>query len=488
MIAADRSAYELLHRGTLALARVEENGVRIDTKYLKKAMAETEAKARAIHEELKVTKEYKLWRRHYGHKANLGSVPQLGYVFFGLLGLRVPGQDGKVNVTRTGRLKADEATLEKLDHPFIKKYFKAKKYLNMNATFLGGIRKHVDSDGYLRPSFNLHIPITYRSSSDGPNFQNYPVRRGEFAEIVRSCFIPRGDDYLFGEVDFSGAEVRVAACYNHDPVLVKYIKENGDMHMDMAREVYKLDPDAQAKDHKDARYCAKNKFVFPEFYGSYFRDCSRNLWEAIDIMSLKVGDVPMGKWLKSKGVRGPGNFDGDPLPGTFEHHVKKVEERFWQKFKVYKAWKERWIRDYEKNGGYKLLSGFAINGVFRRNEIINGAIQGTAFHCLLYILIEFQAWLQKYKMKTRIVGQIHDSMECDFHKAELEDCLHYLHWLISVKMPRHWPWLVVPMELEAEIAPDGKSWFHKKKIPSMVAPAGRSLLAWDGTDSKWVWR
>ena len=41
MIPQTQEAFNLLHEGTIALAQVEANGIRIDTKYLQRAMNHT---------------------------------------------------------------------------------------------------------------------------------------------------------------------------------------------------------------------------------------------------------------------------------------------------------------------------------------------------------------------------------------------------------------------------------------------------------------
>lgn len=479
---ATLDAYQLLHQGSLALAQVEANGVKVDTDYLDRAMKKADRKINRIEKELKEDEVYRTWKKRFGDRTKIGSLTQLAEVIFGIM--KYPTE----NFTATGKYKADEDAFLDVDLPFVKKYFEAKKWRNDKSTFLGGILKHVEEDGFLHPSYNLHFVKTYRSSSDKPNFQNYPIRNEDRASLIRRAFVPRGEDYLIGEVDFSGAEVKVAAFYNKDPTLISYVKDpTKDMHRDQAMECYKLTKEQVSK---NTRYCAKNMFVFPEFYGSYYRDCSRNLWEAIDRMSLAYPDGSIGlrEHLQKNGIRSPGKFDGNPSPGTFEYHIKQVEERFWKKFHVYAEWKKQWEKDYYKNGGYQLLSGFVVNGIYKRNEIINGAVQGTSFHCLLWTLIQFQKWLTKYKMKTRIVGQIHDSIVPDFHKRELEDCLAIIHHIVTVQLPKHWPWIIVPMEIEAEIAPEGKSWFDKEKVHPIIAPAGKTRLDWSSKEERWMWK
>lgn len=504
---ASIEAYSLMHEGALALSRVEANGVRIDIEYLNRTIKEAGEKIRSLEETLKQDDVWRRWKRRFGEKANLTSSDQLGEILYGEMEYEcseyTPGSyypDGSMKPVGYRKPKTTEASLTRVAEEgleFVTQYLQLKKWDKVKGTYLEGIRREVESDGLLHCFYNLHTVRTYRGSSDRINFQNLPIRKEEFAALIRECFIPYDDDYVFGEVDFSGAEVRIAACYNHDPVLINYVCDpKSDMHRDQAVLCYMLDKKAvlaNEKDYKQSRYAAKNMFVFPEFYGSFYVDCARHLYEAIDRLKLKTHDgISLKEHLAKQGITGLGKCDPSQKPraGTFEHHIKEVEEEFWKRFTVYAQWKKRWLEEYFRNGGYRLLTGFVIEGIYKRNEIINGAIQGTAFHCLLWTLIQFQRWLDKYKMRTKICGQIHDSMPINFHRKEVEDCLHVLHNIISVQLPKAWPWICVPMEAEAEIAPPGCSWFHKKKVS--MTESVEKLLVWqrEANEGKglWAWR
>ena len=50
MIPYKKSAYDLLHKGTLALSIVEENGLRIDEEYLNNAIKKTEREIKSLQE------------------------------------------------------------------------------------------------------------------------------------------------------------------------------------------------------------------------------------------------------------------------------------------------------------------------------------------------------------------------------------------------------------------------------------------------------
>jgi hypothetical protein len=171
--------------------------------------------------------------------------------------------------------------------------------------------------------------------------------------------------------------------------------------------------------------------------------------------------------LHSKGIRRLGECDPEEKPkqGTFEHHLQQVEDDFWNnRFREYGRWRREWYRRYLDKGYFDLKTGFRIYGTFGRNEVTNYPIQGSAFHCLLWCLIQVARALRKYRMRSRIVGQIHDSMIGDVPQKELRDYLEIVEETTTVKLRKHWDWIIVPMTVEYEIAPPQASWFDKREV------------------------
>ena len=99
-----------------------------------------------------------------------------------------------------------------------------------------------------------------------------------------------------------------------------------------------------------------------------------------------------------------------------------------------------------------------------RKQVINYRIQGSAFHCLLWCLIEMNKWLKKNKMKSKMVSQIHDSLIGDVHKDELDDYLWKINDLMTTQLAKVWEWIVVPLGVEMEICELNGTWFDKKKV------------------------
>jgi hypothetical protein len=196
------------------------------------------------------------------------------------------------------------------------------------------------------------------------------------------------------------------------------------------------------------------------------------LWEDVcRDKTLTIGDDELWvkKHLASKGIKELGECDPDQSPrkGTFEAHVKEVEDAMWRKFSVYYEWRKKQWADYQEKGYFDLPTGFRISwgqsGVLSRNDCICYPAQGASFHCLLWTLIQLQKWLVKNKMKSRIVGQIHDSMEGTSPPNEIDLVLDEAKRIVTEDLPKHWPWLTVPMQIEIEVAGIGKSWFDKRE-------------------------
>ena len=155
-----------------------------------------------------------------------------------------------------------------------------------------------------------------------------------------------------------------------------------------------------------------------------------------------------------------------PRVGTFEHHMKAVESDFWNnRFGEYGEWKKDWYNKYQKKGYFDTLTGFRIRGIMGKNDVINYPVQGAAFHCLLWSLTELQLrQLKKHKMQTKIVGQIHDSIVADVPIEEVADYIALARDVMCERVRKWAPWLIVPLDIEAEVTPEGGTWADKKEV------------------------
>lgn len=455
-----KEAIDLFFRATLALAEIERRGIRIDMQHCQRQADRADCQLRAFDKQMMAEKEGKEWKRTYGEKMSWKSNPQCKEILFKRFGYTLPSEPDE----ETEELSGDKNTLGKIDNDFIRIYLQWRKVDKVRNTYLAQLMRETDENGFLHPFFNLDTVSSQRSSSSHPNFQNMPVRDPKQGEVVRRALLPR-PGLQMKEDDYSGLEVRIAACYHQDPVMLDYLLTPGkDMHRDSAMDSYLL-PESEVTDV--IRYCAKNKWVFPQFYGSAWWNCAKALWQAIDEMSLTTkSGIPLKEWLADKGIYelGPCYQGAEPGPGTFGKHIQKCETIFWkERFKVYAQWKKDWYSRYLKLGYFDSFTGFRYSGAMRKTVVINLPVQGSAFHCLLWTLTQTHYTLKDEKAPCWILGQIHDSMvsECDPPWTTWYDSL--VTQIGTQEIMDHWKWLIVPLAFEAKVSPVNKSWFDQKK-------------------------
>ncbi len=466
IVPANQNAIDLWHRGSLALSKVESNGILVDEKYLDKAIRRTERKIQKMRSDLYEHDVYKLWKRRFGSKASLTAPEQLAKVVFEDLGYKpIKGH------TDTKKYKANEDAFEHVNEPFVRDLFEMKRLQKALTVNLMGLKNEI-VDSYVHAIYNLNIAASYRSTCDTPNVQNQPVRNEDIGNLIRSCFIaPPG--YRIGEIDYGKIEVCGAAIVTKDPILTREVVDpKADMHRDTAMQMFFLNKTDAAL--KPIRQVSKNAFVFPQFYGSYYVQCAKNVWDDIARYNLQTtSGVPLRKHLRKHGITDRGlcekgtkdNKAPEPKSNTFEYHLRQVEKSFWkERFKVYDQWKRDWWQKYLERGWFRLKTGFVCQGFLDRKQVCNYPIQGIAFHMLLWSLVELQDWLEKNNCKTKILGQIHDSMLIQFHRKEIDDVLHQAKHIMTVKIRKAWPWISVPLKVEAEIAGKGESWAKKKGV------------------------
>lgn len=265
----------------------------------------------------------------------------------------------------------------------------------------------------------------------------------------------------------------------------------------MAMECFIIDADQwDPKACKPLRYCGKNMFVFPQFYGDYFVDCATMMWNEIVEQKLKMptGELVVDH-LAKHGIKSLGRMEKsksgrhEPTPRSFMSHIRDVEESFWQdRYSVYTEWKEDFFDAYNEVGYFDTFTGFRCSGVMKRNEVLNYPVQGPAFHCLLWSLIELNDWLKEKRMKTMIIGQIHDSIVFDLAKDEVFDVLAQAQRIMCDDIREEWKWLTVPLEIEAEVAPVNESWWKKQEVKLTDGPSPekweRSTLAMNMSKSR----
>lgn len=119
----------------------------------------------------------------------------------------------------------------KYKHDLVKKYLEYKEISKLFTTYGDAFLKYIKSDNKIHTSFQ-QILNTGRMSSSEPNMQQIPANNK-----YRNCFIaPEG--WVFVSSDYSSQELNVIAFGSKDPVFLKALENNEDLHSVCAELVF----------------------------------------------------------------------------------------------------------------------------------------------------------------------------------------------------------------------------------------------------------
>src|SRR5690606_3245710 len=120
---------------------------------------------------------------------------------------------------------------------FIELLLKYRDFTKLLSTYGETFVQQVDTNGYLHGAFNQLGADTGRFSSSGPNLQNIPS--SGFGGRIRKCFLADpGHDMI--TCDMEAAEVRLAADFSQDQLLLDSITRGVDMHSKLASVSYSI--------------------------------------------------------------------------------------------------------------------------------------------------------------------------------------------------------------------------------------------------------
>lgn len=399
------------------LAAMEYEGVSIDEKALGKMSEELRKESEKVQSEI-----YKI----AGVEFNIGSPKQLGEILFDKLKLAdsADGKAGKTKKTKTGQYATGEEILVKLagEHEIAKKILDYREYEKLRSTYVDALPKMVSKrDNRIHTDYRQAVAATGRLSSNNPNLQNIPIRT-EKGRQIRKAFVPRDSNFLFMSADYSQIELRIAASFAKDEVMIDAFKNKRDIHTTTAAKVFKV---AIEKVTPDMRRKAK-EVNFGILYGSTAFGLSQNLnisrTEAAEMIESYFKEFPAIKRY----------MDNSILQARETEFVETILGR------------RRYLRDI--NSRNITTRGFA-----ERNAI-NAPIQGSAADIIKIAMVNIQRWLLKEKLRTKMIMQVHDELVFDVHKDEVNVVKENISKLMQYAVH-----LEVPMEVEVGV---GANWLE----------------------------
>ena len=155
-----------------------------------------------------------------------------------------------------------------------------------------------------------------------------------------------------------------------------------------------------------------------------------------------------------------------PVLGWHVFSVESCEKWWMNKFRVFASKKEEAYQEYRKTGSFRMLTGFVCHGLYSKNFILNAPVQGMCFHWCLATIIKMQRLIEKRSMRAKLIGQIHDCIIGAVPEDEVQPYLRMIKRVVSEHLPKRWPWISVPLKIEAEVTPssdNGGNWYQKEQ-------------------------
>ena len=416
----DYAYSEIMEKGSLGLAMVEAEGVKVDVDLANEIGDEFERKKDEIEEWLLEHEWAEKWKKERDAELNLNSRQQVGELLFEVIGL-----SGGVRTRQQWSTTVANLAQHRNTEEWIRNWQDRDKYSRFKGTFVDGhIMSNLWDDGLIHCSYRLDYTETYRSSCRDPNLQNI-VKRDERGKVLRKAFVVRFPGWEMIEIDYDQHEVVTQCHYTQDSVMIDMILAGHDFHIDYAAKL--LQKASKGITEHERSMAGKNGFVFPIFYGAY-------------PFSIQKGLVKNGF-----------NVTLDHV----ENIWNEFRDEFWQTI----DWQEGQLSFYNTNGFVETFLGFRRRSPLSSNEIINFPIQSTAFHYLLRSFIIADWRMREEGLRARGIKQVHDSAEFHYPKEEREKVFEIIHETF-LNLP--WKWTKnPPVGITAKTGPD---WYNLEKV------------------------
>ena len=329
---------------------------------------------------------------------NIQSPKQMGEILFDHLKI-------DTNAKRTGKTKqykTGEEVLSKLvgKHPIVPKILDYRSVQKLKSTYVDTLPELVNpKTGKIHTSYNQAVAATGRLSSDNPNLQNIPIRTERGREI-RKAFIPRSEEYVLLAADYSQVELRIIAALSKDEAMISAFKQGQDIHAATAAKVFGV-----KLEEVDREMRSKAKAVN---FGLMYGQSAFGLADNLGISRTEARDIIEEYFKQFPTIRA--YMDQNIQFAKQNGYVETIMGR------------RRYLRDINSNN--QTVRGFA-----ERNAI-NAPIQGSAADIIKVAMINVHAEMNRRKMKSRLLLQVHDELVFDAHKAELDE----LKTLVGEKM------------------------------------------------------
>ncbi len=353
-----------------------------------------------------------------GEEFNINSPIQLGPILFEKLALPF----GKK--TKRGYATGVEI-LEKLkdDYEIADLILEYRMYTKLKSTYIEGLLPLIHKDKKIHAHFQQTVAATGRLSCIEPNLQNIPIRY-ELGRKLRKAFVPESKDYILVGADYSQIELRLLAHLSQDPELIEAFNHGDDIHKITASKVFNVPLD-QVSPLQRSNAKAVN---FGVIYGMSGFGLSTEL-----NITRKEAESYIGEYFKKY----------SKVKEYLDHLVKSCKE---DGYVTTLLNRKRVVPEIN-------ASNYMVRQAGERLAM-NSPIQGTAADIIKLAMIKVYHEINKRKLKSKLILQVHDELIIQTHQDEVD----LIKQLLKENMEQAFP---LSVALLVEVS-NGINWYELK--------------------------
>ena len=406
--------YELFEKPLVTLlAKMEIEGIKIDSISLKKLSQKFEANIKDLEKKI-----FNITKKEF----NIGSTKQLGEMLYNELKI------SSLKKTRKGSFATSATVLEDLafkGHKLPRLVLDWRQISKLKNTYTDTLPEHINKKtNRVHTSFLLAATTTGRLASSDPNLQNIPIKSEDGREI-RKAFIAEKNHSLIS-ADYNQVEMRILADLADVKELKKAFNNNEDIHSLTASQVFNI---SLKKVGEESRRKAK-VINFGIIYGISQYGLAKQ---------ISVSNQEAAEFLTS----------------------------YFKKFPEIKEYMHSTINFCRKNGYVNNIFGRRchIPGIndknfnmrnFQERAAINAPIQGSAADIMRLAMIRLNNKLSKLSdIKIKMLLQIHDELVFEAPKNELSKIIPIIKTEMSNMTSSEFHSFSIPLTVDIN---SGENW------------------------------